>query len=233
MKIHAFNFTCDRDSNLSILMSETLMRYCDNLTQLKVYNTDHDNDYFGYENGAGWNASKMKLNALGLFFKNDLVKEDDFILSVDSDVVFCGKDVFTQIDPQYGIIGVKHKPEYNTIFGQWSHMSGALIFIRGDIARRMSTLTDYELYNIRLSHFKAYNLTENEDVVLSYLATVCGAKQFDLPSFLTSGNFESELQSNDLRSFYHLNYCPTQFLGEPVTGKWDIPNVLEKSGIKL
>jgi lipopolysaccharide biosynthesis glycosyltransferase len=233
MKIHAFNFTCKRDSDLSALMADTLMKYCENVTQLNVYNTDYREEYKGYENGAGWKASMMKLKALGKLFDTDLIEHNDFVLSVDSDVLFCSSEVFNYVDPKYGIIGVKHKPEFNTLLGTWSHMSGCLIFIRADIAKKMSQLSENILNTIRYNHFKPYSITENEDIVLSYLAEYCGAKYFELPSHLTSGNFESEVHNQDLRSFYHLNYCPTQFLGEEVTGKWDIPKVLEMKGIKL
>lgn len=229
MKIHAFNFSCDRDQELSVMMVNSLYRHCEKLTRLMVYNTDHDEKVKGYGNGSGWPQSMLKLNAIReMEFDND-----DYILSVDSDVVFCSRDVFIQIDGKYGIYGTKHKPNYQTRLGPWSHMSGALIFIRGDIARKMCAMPTHDLDMIRFNHFKPYSLTENEDVVLSYLASYCGAEQFDLPGFLSSGNFESDVKNNELRSFYHLNYCPTQFLGEPVTGKWDIPKVLKDKNIPL
>lgn len=240
MKILAFNFTCDRDNDLSVLMVQTLNRHCDNLTSLQVYNTDHDKKYKGYGNGAGWPQSMLKLDALRQISCDD----NDFILSIDSDVVFGAKDVFLQLDPEYGIIGIKHTPEYWTHFGSWSHMSGALIFIRGDIAKKIAALSEEELNRIRYEHFKAYGLTENEDVVLSYLCSYVGAKQKALPGFVSSNNFESDIRNaldqngktikaDSLRSFYHLNYCPTVFLGEMVGGKWDIPKVLDKKGIRL
>jgi hypothetical protein len=227
--IYAFNFTCDRDNDLSNLMVQTLYRHCDDLKELVVINTDHNLDYRGYGNGAGWPQSMLKLKRLREFNPAD----DDFILSVDSDVVFGSREVFIQLDKQYGIIGTKHIPEFNTALGKWSHMSGALIFIRGDIAKKMAALDETTLNMIRFQHFKPFRLTENEDVVLSYLASYCGANQFSLPSFLSSGNFESEVKEKKLRSFYHLNYCPTQFLGEEVAGKWDIPKILKSKGIEL
>lgn len=229
MNIYAFNFTCDRDNALSNLMVHTLYRHCLDLKELVVVNTDHNKEFLEYGNGAGWTASMLKLKQMKRFTPED----DDFILSVDSDVVFGSPDVFLQVNKNYGIIGRKHNPEFSTRMGQWSHMSGALIFIRGDIAKKMAALSEAELHVIRFNHFKPYNLTENEDVVLSYLATFCGANQFDLPGFLSSGNFEGEVTTGQLRSYYHLNYCPTNFLGEKVTGKWDIPKVLAHKEIKL
>jgi len=85
-----------------------------------------------------------------------------------------------------------------------------------------------------MEEFKGHTIVENEDVVLSYLAMLaCGAKPNDLPGTLSSGNFEEELITGDLKSYYHLNYSPTTFLGEPVSGKWDIPLVIKLKGIDL
>lgn len=226
--IHAFNFTCDRDTELSNLMVHTLWKHCDQLAELKVFNTDHNPLYKGYGNGAGWEASMMKLAALRNFSPAD----NDFILSVDSDVVFCNPEVFTMLDTNYGIIGRRHTKPFPTRLGLWGHMGGSLIFIRGDVARLITALPDEELNNIRYDHFKKYKLTENEDMVLSYLCAYVGAVHLALPNSITSGDFEPDIQQGKtMKSFYHLNYCPTSFLGEPVTGKWDIPRVLKAKGI--
>ena len=251
--IYAFNYSCDRDLELSNLMVRTLYKHCPDVKELVVINTDHHEEYKGYGNGAGWQASMLKLNRLRQFNPAD----DDFVLSVDSDVVFTSPEVFKYVSKEAwregndpGIIGIKHRPEFNTKLGKWSHMSGALIFIRGDIAKKMGTLSQDELNYIRFQCLKPFNLTENEDVVLSYLASYVGARQFDLGAVdpgLSSGDFESDIDHfhyyndeylNDigwsrLKSFYHLNYCPTQFLGEAVAGKWDIPGVLKMKGIEL
>lgn len=228
--IHAFNFTCDRDLDLSNLMVKTLYTHCDQVASLKVFNTDHNPGCSGYGNGSGWPASMLKLGAM----RNFQPEDNDWVLSVDSDVVFGNGEVFKHLDLNYGIVGIKHRPEYYTHFKYWSHMSGALIFFRGDIAKKMCALSEDVLNNIRFKHFKGYRLTENEDVVLSYLASYVGANQYDIGGLgVTSNNFEQEVKSGELKSVYHLNYCPTMFLGEEVTGKWDIPKVLKMKGIEL
>lgn len=240
--IHAFNFTCNRDLDLSLLMVQTFKKHCPD-GSISITNTDTTPAYKDYGNGAGWQASMMKLKALTDIVKTKNVQDDDFVLSVDSDVIFCSPEVFEHIRPEYGIIGTKHIPEFSTHLGKWSHMSGALIFIRGDVAKKMMALDGDTLATIR-AQFKSYNITENEDVVLSYLASYVGAFQFALPGGVSSNDFESDVWTHHgdingfgivshLKSFYHLNYCPKQFLGEPVTGKWDIPMVLKKKGIEL
>lgn len=245
--IHAFNFSCNRDYDLSVLMISTFQKYCPN-GSISTTNTDTTDPFKSYGNGSGWPQSLMKVKAMSDILKTKNVSDDDFILSVDSDVVFTSPEVLKYVNPEYGIIGTKHRPNFHTHFGDWSHMSGALIFIRGDIAKKICALDEVTLTNIRFQHFKPYRLTENEDVVLSYLARYVGAGYFDLGEVpgLSSGNFESDIENNyklptphfepvrnGMRSFYHLNYCPTFFLGEPVSGKWDIPSILEKKGIEL
>jgi hypothetical protein len=242
--IYAFNFTCDRDTDLSVLMCETLKKHCPGV-RLSIANTDHDAEFKGYGNGAGWPASMLKLKRMRHIVEYFNPTDQDYILSVDSDVVFTSPEVFKYVKPEYGIIGTKHRPEFHTHFGNWSHMSGALIFIRGDIAKKMVAIGESELNAIRFQHFKAYQLTENEDVVLSYLAKFVGAEYFELNDLrLSSGDFESDIWTqhadingfgliSHVKSFYHLNYCPAKFLGEPVNGKWDIPRILKQKGIEL
>lgn len=246
--IYALNMYCDRDFDLSTLMKETLHKHCKNLVSIRSVNTDLFEIEYG--NGAGWIPSMAKLDYIRSVAS--AMKDDDFLLSVDSDVVFTSSEVFKYVTPEYGIIGIKHKPEFDTALGKWSHMSGALIFIRGDIVKKMCAIPIEVLDHIRHQGFKKFDLTENEDVVLSYLASYVGARQLELPGHLSSGDFESDVNSWEselktrasghgsgmgfsdcFKSFYHLNYCPTQFLGEPVTGKWDIPKVLKMKRIEL
>lgn len=237
MRIHAFNFSCDRDAELAQLMQITLRKYCNVLKSVTTINTDseHNPDYLGYGNGSGWPQGLLKLKYIQWIVQTEDVTDEDFILSIDSDVVFTSSEVFEHINPTYGLIGTEHRQPYRTEFGLFGHMSGAMIFLRGDIARKIATMSDQELDHIRFNHFKKHNITENEDVMLSYFAKYVGAESFDLGSVpnLTSGNFEWDLTAGSVKSFYHLNYCPTEFMGEPVTGKWCIPKVLRQKGIEL
>lgn len=232
--IHAFNFTCHRDRDLSELMETTLYKYAPKGTRLKVINTDTDPKYAGYGNGAGWPQGMRKI----AYLKTMSFADDDWVLSVDSDVVFCNGKVFELLDPKYGIIGIQGQQPWDTFYGKWAHMSGCLIFLRGDVARQMTLWPAHTFDDIRQNHFKAYDITENEDVMLSYFARMTGAMPFDISGH-SSNDLEDHLMIERLgakvifASFYHLNYCPTKFLGYHVTGKWDIPSVLKKKGIEI
>lgn len=233
--IYAFSFTGVRDLDLNNLMQKTLTKYCPNLGGIEVTFTTgvKFQGHIEYGNGAGWGPSMFKLDALKKVVQKYNPKDTDFILSVDSDVVFCNSDVFQYINPHYGIIGIGHQGEKaNTFIGKLNHMSGCSIYIRGDIARKMCALTEAKLDMIR-QNFKQYILAENEDVVLSYLAQHEGAEPFSFPTHLHSGDFETDLQKGTLASFYHLNYLPSSFLGVKTSGKWDIPKVIEMKRIKI
>lgn len=230
MKIFAFNFSCARDSDLSDLMVDTLIANAiPMIEQIRIKDTDDTE----YGNGSGWEASMLKLQGLRDMLSDYNIGDGDFILSVDSDVVFTSPEVFQLLDQRYGIIGVRGDQPWSTRHGLWAHMSGALMFIRGDIAKKMAALDKARLDKIRYEDFKGYDITENEDVVLSYLAMICGAQAMNLPSRLSSGNFEFDVTHDALKSFYHLNYCPTEFMGVPIEGKWFIPSVLKLKGIEL
>jgi hypothetical protein len=235
MHIFALNYSCKRDYALSEMMIDSLVKHgIPYIKQIRSIDTDEHFPQWG--NGAGWPASMLKLAGVQAMLADYPVGDDDYILSVDSDVFFTSPDVFDFVKGNvdtFGIIGTTHKPPYETAHGPFGHCSGALIFIRGDIARKMCAIPDHELARIRFEQFKPFVITENEDVVLSYLAMLSGAKLCDLPGSLSSGNFEAELISGELKSYYHLNYSPTLFLGELVSGKWDIPRIIKAKGLEL
>jgi hypothetical protein len=180
------------------------------------------------------------------------LKDNDWVLSVDSDVVFCNGDVFDQLDMAYGIIGILGQQPWDTVYGKknWAHMSGCLIFLRGDVVKQICSWSDEAFERIRQEQFKSCGITENEDVMLSYFAMLCAAPQKDISAF-SGNNFDGDLLNakfefiesygewhfegkiKGMKSVYHLNYCPTQFIGEPVIGKWEIPAVLKQKGIEL
>ena len=234
MKVHAFSFTCSRDLEMSELMKYTLRKHCHQLARIEVTNTNE----MPYGNGAGWDASMIKLSALRDICK--YVDDYDWVLSVDSDVVFCNSQVFDWVNVvgsfrlnNYGILGIHQVgPLAKCHLGELHNMSGCSIYLRGGIAKRIANLTSEELVSVR-EQFKAYVLTENEDIVISYLAQLVGANPLPIPDFMYHGNFEEDIQNKTLKSFYHYNYLPSSFLGESTTGKWDIPRILRQKGIDL
>lgn len=225
--IYALNICGTRDIELSEMMRRTLKDNCEDLVMFERRNLDN----LGWGNGAGWEASMLKVNAIKSVMRIGL-QDTDFILCVDSDIVFCTDEVFTFVKAEYGIIGIKNATDAPTPLGPLKHMSGALIFLRADIAKQIARLTKEQLTEVR-RQFKSVILTENEDVVISYLAQMLGAEYCDLPGYLCDGNFEEDLRTGYLKSFYHLNYKPGSFLGVRVNGKEDIPMAMKQAGYFL
>lgn len=224
--IHALNFTGQRDKDLSEMMELSLRRYCLELGEFERKWTDN----IAWGNGAGWEASMIKIEAVKSMIRFGL-KDTDYVLCVDSDVIFTSTEVFDHIHTA-GILGIPNATKAQTFIGPLNHMSGCAIFLRGDIVKKIGYLKPEELQVVRMQ-FRSFGLTENEDVVLSYVAQMLGATDQALPGFLFEGNFEEDLQNNSLKSFYHMNYMPTKFLGEFVNGKQDIPRVLKSKGYAL
>lgn len=242
--IHAFNFCGQRDRQLSDLMETTLKKYAGKY--LGSF-TVRDMDAAGYGNGAGWEAAMMKLDAMRWVVNKKKVKDDDWVLSVDSDVVFCSFEVFiylrmleSLIYNKSGIVGILQVgPLAKCKMGDLYNFSGCSIYLRGNIARAITSLSPERLSEVRLE-FKEFVICENEDVVISYLAQSVGAAPVGLPNHLFHSDygFEHDLKAGTLCSFYHLNYPMEvfkdgKFMDVPVTGKWDIPKALRRKKIVL
>jgi hypothetical protein len=152
---------------------------------------------------------------------------------VDSDVIFATPEIFDYVNGLNYSVGIAGMMQEGGLadckLGKLHHMSGCLIFIRGYIVKQIAQLSKETLDSIR-NDFKAYNITENEDIVLSYLAQYVGAHSENIPHRFRNGDLQQDMISGDLRSCYHLNYQgKINFLGEEVF-KWEIPNVLRKKG---
>lgn len=235
MKIHAINVCGSRDASLMELMKHTLVKYCNRLGSFRTVNLDAK----GYGNGAGFEASMMKLDLLREAAQE--MEKDDWLLSIDSDVLFCNYwlfewlyivDGFKHVKPT--IIGIQQDTDRaKTEMGLLNNMSGCSIYMHAKIVKKLAALGQEELTEVR-EKFKAWVLCENEDIILSYLAQMVGAKPLPIPDHFYNGDLHQDIAyGKERRSFYHLNYAPTYFLGQPVAGKWEIPGVLKKLNIEL
>lgn len=234
--IHAFSFTGTRDIELNELMCRTLQKYCKKLQRIEVTNTAGTD----YGNGGGWGPSMMKLEGLRKLLHHN-IDDNDWILSVDSDVVFTNCKIFDWIDVvtsfrynHFDIIGIQQVTDRaKTEMGLLNNMSGCSIYLRGSLAKRIAVLTVEQLDSVH-ELFKAWVLTENEDIVISYLAQMLGAHALPIPDHMYNGDLNLDLtEGKETRCFYHLNYAPSFFMGVPVEGKHQIPMALRQKGIEL
>lgn len=220
MMFYCLNFTGHRDLLLSKTMEAMFRQH--SVVRVQIFKRIWCEDYGVWGNGAGWEASMHKVKILRQFD----IEENDFLVCIDSDVLFFTSEVTRFVNESDGeFFGIQNVITVKTLQGDLNHMGGCLTFIKGNILKKINAITDEQLFHVR-NEFKAVNLTENEDVVISYLAARVGAKFVGFPPELWSGGIEQDLRNGCPKSFYHVNYSPTEFLGIPVTGKWDIPKAL-------
>ena len=227
MKLEVLNFTGSRDADLADAMKYGISVHAQKHSP-RFHKVWCDNTNWG--NGAGWEASMMKVLILKGF---NFLADDDYLLCSYSDVLVFTPQVFDWVEankPEF--CGIRNVITVETLIGPLNHIGGCFTFIRGDALNKINRISWPDLQEIR-NQFKAVDLCENEDVVISYLAKISGIEGTGLPPFLWSGGIEQDLREGKPKSFYHVNYSPTSFLGVPVTGKWDIGKVLRKKGYIL
>lgn len=232
MRIIPITFGCNRDMPLADMMAESVKKITTERPYIYV-DTDFIGDTpnfikmqrpIGWGNGAGWEASMMKVGAILEVIEREKLTDEDYILSIDSDVMIL-EDFFIE---KADIMGFQHSDFYDTKLGKWGHLSGCCIFLKVGIAKRICLLDKYELAEIRHNEFKAFNICENEDVVLSYLAVRCGAILHAFPYSYLCNDIENYFKGirDHAHKLIHFNIEIKEFLGQPVNGKWDIPKIV-------
>lgn len=221
MNLYALNFTGNRDFFMSYTLEEQLRKHS-TIPVVMFRRIWCDGTEWG--NGAGWEASMKKVRHL----RSIEIPPDDYLMCVDSDVLFFANPLFKWLEGSPGeFMGVQNYVGIQTHHGVLRHMGGCIQFIKGNILSKINQITDNDLLQIR-EEFRAIVLCENEDIVVSYLAMMMGAKFVEIPGELRKGDFFGDLERGSLESFYHFNMIMSEFLGMPVKGKWEIANVLKQ-----
>jgi hypothetical protein len=255
MKIVPITYGCPRDSAILCLLVKSLRSLKDPRLAPHVVvlgNTSHPGDGLlpqedmrflnsngvkfllrepGWGNGGHWQGGLMKIKTLRSLYLYGHFNDDDYVLSVDSDVIFTSSRIFDELNGS-AIAGLMQSTDLPITqrFGPWSHVSGACMFIRGDIARQIGELPLATLQSIN-EEFGRDNLATNEDIVLSYVANYLGVKSLKLNHHVAH-DYDSFFRGNPVNgSFFHFNMGPCNFMGVPVTGKWDIPRALVQLGL--
>lgn len=236
-KIIPFTFSCDRDLELFKFMHETIQPYI-NSTQYVYFEDQKELNLSnvvclqrepGYGNGGYWQGAFLKFKALREIVSLTNPADDDYVLSADSDTAYTSGLIFEPLSR--GLCGVQNSTTIKTKIGEFAHMSGAAIFIRGDAAKKIAQLTDL-IVNSMQRDFVEYGIAQCEDILLSYLAIYCGADTQDLMKYLHqedpqdyyAGRISDSMKQ---KSLFHFNYFPTTFLGQNISGKWDIPQAIK------
>lgn len=252
MKIFPLTFGCPRDAELLVMLVESLKALKDDRIShhfVALGATDWPGDGLladslmqrlnalgcrflirpqGWGNGCHWSGGVMKVAAIREVIKQADVSDDDYILGVDSDVLFTSNRIFDDLEGA-GLAGPMqlHNPPTTSRFGSWSHVSGCCMLIRGDIAKKIAELPDVAYQHIN-EEFRRDNLATNEDVLVSYLACYVGAIQRPLNHHVEQNLDDYFRRNKPNGSFFHFNMPAGIFLGIQVTGKWDIPKTLRQ-----
>lgn len=251
MRIFPLTFGCPRDGDLLVMLNDSLRGLNDGRLMphtIALGTTDWPGDgmlpneqmaklaatgckFFqrpqGWGNGCHWSGGIMKIAAIREMIKQHGILDDDYILSVDSDVMFTTGRIFDDLQ-NAGIAGPMqlHDPPLTSRFGKWSHCSGCCTFIRGSIAKAMADLPDIVYTSIN-EEFRRDNLATNEDILVSYMACYVGANQCPLNHHVEQNLDDVFWRRKPNGSFFHFNMPAGIFLGINVTGKWDIPKTLK------
>lgn len=215
---HVLTLTCQRDWPLSTMLRESIREFMPNagvmFTSVEVadlatmcLDIPMDDFILLREPGFGqwgWASSMIKVEMLRQ--ASNVAKDDDYLICIDSDAHFTSASVFGWIkDHRPAIAGGMHSEKKATIHGLFAHLSGACMFIRGDVLKSITHGVDY---NEIEREIRATTLSTNEDVVVSYLAVACGWNLTAIPNELWDA------------SVHHHN----------VPGKQDWPDQLKREG---
>lgn len=181
---HILTLTCPRDWPLSLMLRESIREFMPNLgvtfTSVEVadlatmcLDIPLDDFILLREPGFGqwgWASSMVKIAMLRQ--ASNVVRHNDYLVCVDSDVHFTSGGIFRWIaENNPPIAGGMHDEKKATRYGMFAHLSGACMFIRGDVLKSIAYGVDYEQIEREI---RATTLSTNEDVVVSYLAVACG-----------------------------------------------------------
>lgn len=244
MKIIGYTFSCLRDIYLCQLLIHTRNKYVTgnhyifvDFEDIEVFEktfADYSNVIIkgkprAYYNGAGWAACLMKLDAI--YAISELEKDFDYLIYCDSDVFFLNGKIFNELMP-VDMQGLKHDVLYQTALGPWSHFSGGCHFTSFAMVEKIAGITIDDIDQIR-SDFRKFNLTENEDIFLSYLNSYFkGSWHAHTSKLMYCGDIENEVQKGESEyCIVHLNQMWESFLSESVTGKWDVPKIIFKKNL--
>ena len=253
MRIYPFTYICYRDWDLFRLLvasaekiadprmmpwtayydreqplSDGMHGFCDKHRIVRHARPD------GFFPWCGWKSAMSKLYGWKSMLLQDGIEDSDYIAYFDSDTVLWNSGLLDALTNPYDFIGFPHSvTTYIEEFGrQWSWLSGAFQAMKASCIHMLPWLSPPELTTIK-DKMLVYGLSHNEDVVISFLAAFVGATENRLNGRdYHEDDFEAAFRGElTPRSFSHFNYHPQEFLGHKVSGKWDIPKAVEKTGL--
>src|SRR4029077_13226381 len=104
----------------------------------------------------------------------------DFVVSLDSDVLFFSSALFDQLGT-HDFVGFGHRPTtfVPALAREWSHTSGCFQAARAGKVREMAALSADDIRRA-FAQLSACGLPLIHDLVISYLFALCGAATHEL-----------------------------------------------------
>jgi hypothetical protein len=190
---------------------------------LEFFDTDSIQIEKPYGKGLHWFATLYNLSRIKYLLDKYDVSDNDWIINFDADVCFSNNEYEKLLDSNFGLIGIASDNVHDSPDGPFSHVSGCCIAIRGDIAKRMVSLTPSSLAEIEVNHLRKNNIPVMVDCAISYLAFFCGAMIKKING--KNGNI-NEYEEGVSKAIYHLEGMVDRLYGIPVKNRFHIPELI-------
>lgn len=187
----------------------------------------------GYTPFPHWRHAMVKNEAYRVMLDTPGMKDDDYMVDVDSDVVFMNDKIFNELG-ECDFMGMPHS---ETIFSRrfasrWTWVSGCAMFFRVGALRKMLAIQGDALQEIRVETVKL-GLAHVHDVVSSYLIRCVTDRIKHLHGVISPDPEGSLLRGTPETSLVHLMGQWRAFGGIPVKSKDEIPSALQQLGVTL
>lgn len=259
-EVFVFIQTCDRDMDLAVQCAESVWRLGLEYVA-KVYLAVDDTvaaDFVPptwrlsvirrpkHERAWGWDNSVGAIRSLRLYAdeveRSPLGRPGDVILRLDADTFVGSRHPLDFVRENHSALcGFPHESRESPYplarHGRdWRHFSGFFLSMPTQAARAISETawTDSRADDLG-EEMRRLDVCRNEDVAISYAASMVGVQRVVIPSSFRSANFEQDAASGLYPPMlYHLNIGDLKsFLGSRVTGKWDIPAALREFRLRF
>lgn len=130
----------------------------------------------------------------------------------------------------FSLAGIQHDHPYPTALGEFAHMSGACLCMRGWVVKKIINL-DWERIQRDMKNWKVPDVW---DTVISYGATYAGAVPLNMSKVLDLSTHFEEYVTARKGHFFHFNGHWKSLGGLPLKdGRYSIPGVLKQLGVEL
>lgn len=239
--IYAITYTWKKSYNLAKMLNKSLK----SLGILHTVVIDEDCEWFpaddattllkkNYHGGRGWEDCMQKLQGYKWVMERFNIQKDDWLMDMDDDTYMADDEWIKLLTPDYDLAGIQHDIPFKTHFGDFAHMSGACLCMRGSFVRKILSPSTIDWFHVR-AELLQYKLPFVWDLVISYGLISLGARTLNINKILDLTVDPQEHFAGKAKGhFFHFNTVYKSFMGLPTPGgRYDIPKVLEQLNIEV